>query len=238
MVTDLTDWLFFSHHSVEVHQEHPENHQVHEDGGRRQVRSCWAAAEAGPGIRHRRPRYAISTRFRSKRTLPQTESVSYSAPAALYEKADIKAPEDKASKHLIVGVTSDRGLCGAIHSGVAKTIKSEIANLTGAGKEVMVINVGDKLRGLLYRWEPLQNRACRYWWTSAWPLPDFLFVRTHGKHILLNCKEVGRKPPNFGDASVIAAELLNSGYEFDQGSIVFNRFRYRPGPERLLLAVN
>ncbi|XP_071358233.1 ATP synthase subunit gamma, mitochondrial isoform X3 [Trachinotus anak] len=118
---------------------------------------------------------------------------------ALYEKAEIKAPEDKAGKHLIVGVTSDRGLCGAIHSGVAKTIKNEIANLTGAGKEVMVINVGDKLRGLLHR--------------------------THGKHILMNCKEVGRKPPSFGDASVIATELLNSGYEFDQGSIIFNRFR-------------
>lgn len=71
---------------------------------------------------------------------------------ALYEKADIKAAEDKASKHVIVGVTSDRGLCGAIHSGIAKTIKSEIANLTGAGKEVMVINVGDKLRGLLHRY--------------------------------------------------------------------------------------
>ncbi|XP_058479533.1 ATP synthase subunit gamma, mitochondrial isoform X2 [Solea solea] len=118
---------------------------------------------------------------------------------ALYEKADIKAPEEKASKHLIVGVTSDRGLCGAIHSGVAKTIKNEIANLTGAGKEVMVVNVGDKLRGLLYR--------------------------THGKHIMLNCKEIGRKPPTFTDASIIATELLNSGYEFDQGSIVFNTFR-------------
>lgn len=70
---------------------------------------------------------------------------------ALYEKAEIKAPEDQTAKHLIIGVTSDRGLCGAIHSGVAKTIKSEIANLTGAGKEVMVVNVGDKLRGLLYR---------------------------------------------------------------------------------------
>uniref|UniRef100_A0AAY4E396 ATP synthase F(1) complex subunit gamma, mitochondrial n=1 Tax=Denticeps clupeoides TaxID=299321 RepID=A0AAY4E396_9TELE len=34
---------------------------------------------------------------------------------ALYEKADIKAPEDK-NKHLIIGVSSDRGLCGAIHS--------------------------------------------------------------------------------------------------------------------------
>ncbi|XP_036978373.1 ATP synthase subunit gamma, mitochondrial isoform X2 [Acanthopagrus latus] len=118
---------------------------------------------------------------------------------ALYEKAEIKAPEEKAGKHLIIGVTSDRGLCGAIHSGVAKTIKSRIASLTDAGKEVMVVNVGDKLRGLLHR--------------------------THGKHIMLNCKEVGRKPPNFGDASIVATELLNSGYEFDQGSVIFNRFR-------------
>ncbi|XP_047431983.1 ATP synthase subunit gamma, mitochondrial isoform X2 [Mugil cephalus] len=118
---------------------------------------------------------------------------------ALYDKAEIKAPEGKASKHLIVGVTSDRGLCGAIHSGVAKAIKSEIANLTSAGKEVMVVNVGDKLRGLLHR--------------------------THGSHIMLNCKEIGRKPPTFGDASIIATELLNSGYEYDQGAVFFNRFR-------------
>ncbi|XP_077356009.1 ATP synthase F(1) complex subunit gamma, mitochondrial isoform X2 [Festucalex cinctus] len=118
---------------------------------------------------------------------------------SLYEKAEIKAPEDKAAKHLIIGVTSDRGLCGAIHSGVAKTIKNEIANLTGSGKEVMVVNVGDKLRGLLHR--------------------------THGKHIMLNCKEVGRKPPTFGDASIIASELLNSGYAFDQGSVIYNHFR-------------
>lgn len=76
---------------------------------------------------------------------------------ALYEKAEIKAPEDKAAKHLIIGVTSDRGLCGAIHSGVAKTIKSEIANLTGTGKEVMVVNVGDKLRGLLHRYQWKQS---------------------------------------------------------------------------------
>lgn len=69
---------------------------------------------------------------------------------ALYEKAEIKAPEEK-NKHLIIGVSSDRGLCGAIHSSVAKAMKSEIAKLTGAGKEVMVVNVGDKLRGLLYR---------------------------------------------------------------------------------------
>uniref|UniRef100_A0A3B3QU65 ATP synthase subunit gamma n=1 Tax=Paramormyrops kingsleyae TaxID=1676925 RepID=A0A3B3QU65_9TELE len=117
---------------------------------------------------------------------------------ALYEKADIKVPEDK-NKHLIIGVSSDRGLCGAIHSNVAKAMKSEINKLAGVGKDVMVVSIGDKLRGLLYR--------------------------SHGKHLLLNCKEVGRKPPTFADASIIASELMNSGYEFDQGTIFYNRFR-------------
>ncbi|XP_070610547.1 ATP synthase subunit gamma, mitochondrial isoform X3 [Erythrolamprus reginae] len=117
---------------------------------------------------------------------------------ALYEKVDIKPAEDK-KKHLLVGVSSDRGLCGAIHTSVAKEIKSQFSNLTGAGKEVMVVGIGDKLRGILQR--------------------------THGSSFLLNFKEVGRKPPTFGDASVIALELLNSGYEFDEGSVIYNRFR-------------
>ncbi|XP_060101951.1 ATP synthase subunit gamma, mitochondrial isoform X2 [Heteronotia binoei] len=117
---------------------------------------------------------------------------------ALYEKAEIKVAEDK-KKHLLIGVSSDRGLCGAIHSSVAKHIKSQISTLTSAGKEVMVIGVGDKLRGLLQR--------------------------THSSNFLLNFKEVGRKPPTFGDASIITLGLLNSGYEFDEGSVIYNRFR-------------
>ncbi|XP_054845261.1 ATP synthase subunit gamma, mitochondrial isoform X3 [Eublepharis macularius] len=117
---------------------------------------------------------------------------------ALYEKAEIKAPEDK-KKHLLIGVSSDRGLCGAIHTSIAKSIKSHISTLLNAGKEVMIIGVGDKLRGQLQR--------------------------THSNHFLLTFKEVGRKPPTFGDASVITLELLNSGYEFDEGSVIFNRFR-------------
>lgn len=55
---------------------------------------------------------------------------------------------------------------------------------------------------------------------------ELAFVsRTHSDNFLLSFKEVGRKPPTFGDASVIALELLNSGYEFDEGSVIFNRFR-------------
>lgn len=107
-------------------------------------------------------------------------------------------PEDK-KKHLLIGVSSDRGLCGAIHSSVAKQMKNEVATLTAAGKEVMLVGIGDKIRGILHR--------------------------THSDQFLVSFKEVGRKPPTFGDASVIALELLNSGYEFDEGSIIFNRFR-------------
>jgi len=116
---------------------------------------------------------------------------------ALYEKAEIKAPET-AAKHLIIGVSSDRGLCGGIHSSIGKTIKAEIAGPL-AGKEVKVVNVGDKLRGLL--------------------------SKTHGQHLLLNCKEVGRKPPTFTDASIIATEILNCGYEFESGTVIYNKFR-------------
>ncbi|XP_006886839.1 PREDICTED: ATP synthase subunit gamma, mitochondrial-like [Elephantulus edwardii] len=58
---------------------------------------------------------------------------------ALYEKADIKVPENK-KRHLIIGVSSDRGLCGAIHSSIAKQIKGEVAEVTAAaGKEVMIV---------------------------------------------------------------------------------------------------
>ncbi|KFW65542.1 hypothetical protein AS28_04699, partial [Pygoscelis adeliae] len=116
---------------------------------------------------------------------------------ALYEKAEIKAPEDK-KKHLLIGVSSDRGLCGAIHTSIAKTLKNEITNLSNAGKEVMVVGVGDKIRGLLQRRVGL--------------VVLFVFC-------------VGRRPPSFGDASAIASELLNSGYEFDEGSVIYNRFR-------------
>ncbi|XP_032896040.1 ATP synthase subunit gamma, mitochondrial isoform X3 [Amblyraja radiata] len=117
---------------------------------------------------------------------------------ALYEKAGIKAPEDQA-RHLIIGVTSDRGLCGGVHSNVAKNIRNQMQQLTSAGKEVKIATIGDKLRALLQR--------------------------KYGSNILLMFKEVGRKPPTFGDASFIAAELLNSGYEFDKGAVIFNRFK-------------
>jgi len=101
-------------------------------------------------------------------------------------------------KHLIVATTSDRGLCGAIHSSVAKEVKS----LIGKKKEnldVKVVCIGDKSKSLLQRY--------------------------YGKSILFSVNDVGKKNITFGDASAIANEILNSGYEFDSGQILYNRFK-------------
>ena len=37
--------------------------------------------------------------------------------------------------------------------------------------------------------------------------------------------EIGRLPPQFGDAAKIATNILNSGFEYDSGKMLFNRFK-------------
>lgn len=114
---------------------------------------------------------------------------------AFYEKAEVTAPPE-AKHHLMIAVSSDRGLCGAIHSSVAKSIRNQVQN---SSDEIKIVCVGDKARGILQR----------------------LF----SKNILFACKELGRKPPTFEDASKIAAAVLQSGYQFDAGKVVYNRFK-------------
>ncbi|XP_037932250.1 ATP synthase subunit gamma, mitochondrial-like [Teleopsis dalmanni] len=41
-----------------------------------------------------------------------------------FEKTEIKAEETAEPKKLLIAMTSDRGLCGAVHTGVARTIRA------------------------------------------------------------------------------------------------------------------
>lgn len=96
-----------------------------------------------------------------------------------------------------MALSSDRGLCGGIHSGVAKYIKKLPEFQNGSAK---VVVVGDKVRSIL--------------------------ARTHAPQLLVSGNNYGRNPPVFSDASFIAQEVLASGYDFTNGSIVFNKFKY------------
>lgn len=53
--------------------------------------------------------------------------------------------------HLLVVVTSDRGLCGGFNGNLVRLARLEIARLEGEGKTVKIITVGRKARDLLKR---------------------------------------------------------------------------------------
>jgi F-type H+-transporting ATPase subunit gamma len=113
-----------------------------------------------------------------------------------YEKAEVAVPEKTAeSKRVFIAMSSDRGLCGAVHSGIGRAIRSELAN----DPDVKLICVGDKSRAILQR----------------------LFA----KNILFVCNEIGRLPPQFLDASKLANEIMTCGYEFTDGKIFYNKFK-------------
>ncbi len=53
--------------------------------------------------------------------------------------------------HLLIIVTSDRGLCGGFNGNLIRLARQEIARLEDAGKTVMIVTVGRKAKDLLKR---------------------------------------------------------------------------------------
>merc|ERR1711937_556932 len=58
--------------------------------------------------------------------------------------------DEAAPKQVTVAVSSDRGLCGGIHSGIAKFIKNDERHNNPDLDTKIVVN-GDKARGILNR---------------------------------------------------------------------------------------
>ncbi len=67
-----------------------------------------------------------------------------------YEAAEVKAELGEKPKELYVALTSDRGLCGAIHSSICKKIRGELREKQDLSN-VGIICVGDKSRAQLSR---------------------------------------------------------------------------------------
>lgn len=119
------------------------------------------------------------------------------AAQAFYDHAEIVSDKE-APKELYVAMTSDRGLAGAVHSNVGKFIRNEMQLMTNVDN-VKIICVGDKSRGFFQRW--------------------------FKDNILMVGTEIGRLPPQFGDASKVANAILTCGYEFDTGKMMYNKYK-------------
>lgn len=134
---------------------------------------------------------------RAERDLKQARPYGEGA-KKFFESAEIEPTKDS-KKELLIAMTSDRGLCGAVHTGVARTIRNDLQARTESTENTKIICVGDKSRSILQRLFA----------------DKFVFV----------ANEVGRLPPTFLDASKIATQVLESGFEFTHGQIIYNKFK-------------
>ncbi|KAI8087640.1 ATP synthase F1, gamma subunit [Gilbertella persicaria] len=111
---------------------------------------------------------------------------------SLFESAETKAAED--GKVLYIASSSDRGLCGGIHSSVSKATRKAIAE--DPASELVIL--GDKPKAQLSR-----------------------VVR---KNIRITFNQIGKDIPTFEEASSIVDVIKSSEIEFDSANIIYNKF--------------
>jgi F-type H+-transporting ATPase subunit gamma len=103
--------------------------------------------------------------------------------------------------HLLVVVTSDRGLCGGFNSSIVRGARRAIRDLLAQGKDVKVLCVGRKGRDQLRR--------------------DF------GRYIIGTIEDIARPRLGFPAADGIARRVtaMYEAGEFDVCTVIYNRFK-------------
>ncbi|KAG0167150.1 atp3 gamma subunit of the F1 sector of mitochondrial F1F0 ATP synthase [Apophysomyces sp. BC1015] len=111
---------------------------------------------------------------------------------SLFENAETKAAEG--GKTLYVAASSDRGLCGGIHSSVSKATRRALEK----SPDAKVVVLGDKPKAQL-------SRAVR-------------------GNLVVSFNQIGKDVPTFAEASSVVDVIKAQGVEFDSANIVYNRF--------------
>lgn len=111
------------------------------------------------------------------------------------------AGSGKDDVHLLVVITSDRGLCGGFNGSVVRMAKQKIRDLTAEGKEVRIVCVGRKGHDAL--------------------------KREYSKQIVKKFEGLGRKSLSFAEAQQVALYILEQAdaRSFDVCTLVYNRFK-------------
>jgi F-type H+-transporting ATPase subunit gamma len=113
----------------------------------------------------------------------------------------LMAGTGKSDVHLLLVITSDRGLAGAFNATVVREARRQIRELQGRGKTVKLFTVGRKGRDSLRR--------------------DFANL------IVESVTDIGRPRLGFADADGIAIRILAmfEAGDFDVCSVVYNKFK-------------
>ncbi|KXN90236.1 ATP synthase subunit gamma, mitochondrial [Leucoagaricus sp. SymC.cos] len=116
-------------------------------------------------------------------------------------------PSDKPTPtKLFVVVSSDKGLCGGIHSSLSKATRKAIASDpesplpagTEVSKDSPIAVIGDK--------------------------PKAQLSRQHAGNYTITFNQIGRDIPTFADAAGVADLIIKSGVQFDSVVLIYNKF--------------
>lgn len=135
-----------------------------------------------------------STRLSKAERAKVTAREYSSAERQFYDSAETKPLEGEGEKKdLVIAVTSDKGLCGSIHSQLSKAVRNYLAKTPGAD----VVAVGDKVKAQL--------------------------LRTHSDRVKLAFNGIGKEAPTFEESSLIANKILQlGGGNYSKISIFYN----------------
>ncbi|KAF2650174.1 ATP synthase F1 gamma [Lophiostoma macrostomum CBS 122681] len=124
-----------------------------------------------------------------------TESRSYGQTSnTVFEKAETKPLDGEGKKTLVVVCSSDKGLCGGIHSGLSRKVRRILAEKP----DWDLVIVGEKCKAQL--------------------------GRSSGKNIQLSFAGVGKDVPTFADASAIADQISLLPTDYASVQIIYNKF--------------
>ncbi|KKZ60175.1 ATP synthase F1, gamma subunit [[Emmonsia] crescens] len=111
---------------------------------------------------------------------------------AVFENAETKPLEDK--KTLFVVASSDKGLCGGIHSSLSKATRRMMIDQPGAD----IVVLGEKAKAQL--------------------------SRTNEKDLVMNFANVGKDIPTFAEAQAIADKIAQLPTDYASIKIIYNKF--------------
>ncbi|KAF9896101.1 atp3 gamma subunit of the F1 sector of mitochondrial F1F0 ATP synthase [Lobosporangium transversale] len=135
-----------------------------------------------------------STKVSKAQRAMETARTFGASSAAIYKNSNATPLESE--DNLFVVSSSDRGLCGGIHSSVAKATRKIIAQ--SEVKNAGIVVLGDKAKNQMSR----SNRG----------------------DIKLSFNQIGKSIPTFAEASAAVDTIKASGVKFDNATIVYNKF--------------
>ncbi|GAA5989719.1 hypothetical protein JCM11641_002181 [Rhodosporidiobolus odoratus] len=141
---------------------------------------------------------AASRLARAQRSMIDAKSYG-KANQTLFDQSEASKSETKIEKILYIVTSSDRGLCGGIHSSVAKFARRDMESGEGQGKEFRVVALGEKPKQQMSRGDG-------------------------AKDIELSFSQIGKSVPTFNDALAIADKIEQEGFKADKVKVIYNRF--------------